>query len=296
MLPLLVTLGLLVTTACDVVEPPYRQNSGGGGNNSITDSLVQDYNFDTLPDTRRVLLEEFTGIKCGFCPPAGKEALRLRAQYEDQVVFLQYHATGLAEPDDDGLYTADYTTQWGDELVTDFDLPGTPIGLINRMGLDVNGRLDSTLGYTFWDFLLQDQVLALPNEAKLGVSAQMTEDTRTLTVDVFFEALTDLPPDQFLVVVITEDSLVSPQKWYNNDPEDLENYVHRFVVRRNLTGNYGVPLSDGPIPEGTRLGQRLSTTIPQEWNADHLYVAAFISDNPSKDIRQAAETPVQRVN
>ena len=64
-----VTVLILITTACDKVEPPYMEDNGGG----------------VVGDTvRTVLFEDFTAHKCVNCPRAHKMLEDLHQLYGEK--------------------------------------------------------------------------------------------------------------------------------------------------------------------------------------------------------------------
>ena len=53
---------------------------------------------NTSPQNKKVLLEEFTGIHCGYCPDGHLLAQNLHDAYPDDVFLINIHTGGYASP------------------------------------------------------------------------------------------------------------------------------------------------------------------------------------------------------
>jgi hypothetical protein len=180
--------------------------------------------------SRKVLVEDFTGHKCGNCPRASKAIYDLKAIYGDRLIIMAIHAGGFATPFPPSApyYTYDFRTPEGTELDTDFGISvaGNPNGMVNRR--QVNGSY--IIGSTKWG----DEVSAVfgnttPVPVALTISNNFNSSTRLLETEIkteFFESLTG---NYKLCVYMVEDSIKNWQKDYDTTPEDIEFYNHREV-------------------------------------------------------------------
>ena len=138
-------IALTVILACDVIEPPY----------AIEDNEADTTRFP-VPEfpkkteyVKRVFLEHFTGHKCGNCPRAGEEVIRLEQIYHDQLIPLALHVTAyFAGADETGYFSNDYRTPTGDDLDYYFGIEaaGLPRGLVNRTEFNAH----TILVYSDW--------------------------------------------------------------------------------------------------------------------------------------------------
>ena len=103
-------LGILLfnITSCDVVEGPYLID---GNTNPV----------DTNSFVKKVLIEDFTGHQCQFCPAAAEELSALQGFYGDKVIGIAIHPqfpTGFTAPFplSANSYTYDFRTKFGDEI------------------------------------------------------------------------------------------------------------------------------------------------------------------------------------
>lgn len=251
----------------------------------VIDDPIKDGVTPVLPDTndvqRVVLLEEFTGVRCNNCPDAAKEAKRLRGIYGDQIVLVGIHATSLAEPD--AKHPVDFTTPEGDNLASFFNLPGVPIGFMDRRGYTGSGGILKP--YNVWANEVQ-QALDEPVVANLAVSEE-SDNGNILKVSVDLTPLADFTTrDIWMNVILLEDSIVAPQTLPDKSVQD--DYVHNHVYRTSFNGAYGEPLNSSNWQQGTTVNKTFSVNFSSEWIKDNSEVVAYIYDHDNYQVLQAA--------
>lgn len=138
---------------------------------ALSQSLVS-----TSPQNRTVLLEDFTGIHCGYCPEGHVIANALEAQYGPRIAVVGVHAGPFATPD---TGEPDLRTTAGTAIDAYFTISGYPAGVINRR---VFGGLDD-LGRGAWEGAV-GEVLELPSPVNLGMASSFDAATRDLQVSV----------------------------------------------------------------------------------------------------------------
>jgi hypothetical protein len=82
---LLPLVAVLLATGCDVISPPYTEESPA--DTGTAGAFVQ-----------KVLLEDYTGFRCGNCPEAHERAQELQARYPGRVILMSVHAGFFARP------------------------------------------------------------------------------------------------------------------------------------------------------------------------------------------------------
>ena len=208
--------------------------------------------------TRAVLVEDFTGQRCINCPNAAEEIERLQQQYgEENVVAVSIHSGPLAvypSGQVTGLRTA-----LGDTYYDYWKVEAEPSGLINRKG-----------GVVFqnqWQALVF-QELQQPTQQSITIACEkVTPAKANITIDV--STSTDVKAK--LQVWLTEDSIVAPQMM----PDGTMNadYIHHHVLRVSANGDWG---DDIALNKGKSQTYPYTMTLSPEWDADHLYIVAFI--------------------
>src|SRR6185503_2892836 len=112
-IPILILAGLfLVWASCEKIDKPYIEGS------HIVDtthtSTADTFFTDTTPQPRIVLLEDYTGHKCGNCPSAATKAAELKTLYGDKVVVMALHVGDFAKTSGT-IFSYDFRTVPGTE-------------------------------------------------------------------------------------------------------------------------------------------------------------------------------------
>ena len=64
----------------------------------------------TTPENRKIILEEFTGVNCVYCPQGHAIAQNLQDNNQGDVFLINIHSGGYAIPNGS---QPDFITQWG---------------------------------------------------------------------------------------------------------------------------------------------------------------------------------------
>ena len=277
----LLTMVILVYSACDVVDDPYYVVKPG----------------DTIPDTipevvKKVLLEDYTGHTCVYCAGAAIEAEDLKEEYGDRLIVMAVHAGFFAWPvPGDEFLSDDFRTDAGEEWNTFFNVEGNPIGMVDR--LDNSGSY--LVPVAQWNAKI-NQRLQDPVQAGIVIENDYEEATRKLTTTVKTTFVEPQTTPLNLLVCITQDSIISGQK--NNDENVgetplIEEYVFMHMLRGSMNGNWGEAVVDGDQVEvGVEYTRTYSITFPQDWVPGHCHVVAFIFERNIRTVLQADEEAV----
>ena len=79
------------------------------------------------PQNRTALLEDFTGIHCGYCPEGHTIMASLEAMHGSRIAVVGIHAGGFAVP---GTGEPDFRTPAGTAIDSYFTISGTPASSI----------------------------------------------------------------------------------------------------------------------------------------------------------------------
>ncbi|HIN38982.1 MAG TPA: Omp28 family outer membrane lipoprotein [Flavobacteriales bacterium] len=273
---------LWLSVSCDKVEPPFKESTVTGGGPIDTTSAA----------VRRVLVEDFTGHTCGNCPRAAETAQSLKGLYGDQLVVIAEHIGFFAETksNPDSSYSYDFTTTAGNEIdgYYNIDALGLPKGMVNRT--EVNGT--HILSHAGWGTAVQ-ALLDLPPDIEIKITNTYDAGTRVVTSTIETEFLNSLPGTYNVVVYLTEDSIINWQKDYQATPStDIENYVHRHVLRGSLNGTWGDLVDPAPVIS-TIYTKSYDLTLDNTWDENHCSIVAFVYETTSKEVVQAEEAHVK---
>lgn len=262
--------------SCDKIESPYRIATSG--------NII-----DTGYTVKKVILiEEFTGQRCPNCPEMAVAIKEISSSYPEQLVVVAIHAGFFAMPLGT-TFSTDYRTPAGNELDQFFSISsaGYPKGLVNRSGFNSGTfRLES-------DELAGRVVEELDGDPVLDIKISNVYSTGSRTADIVVDVnvLAQMQRELMFSVFITEDSIVSPQQ---GTTEVFHDYVHRHVLRVAVNGTWGESLNEGSeLSPGTTFSKSLQQTLGSNWNDEHCHIVAFVYDNETKEVLQAAEAKIR---
>ncbi|MEM6261255.1 MAG: Omp28-related outer membrane protein [Bacteroidota bacterium] len=279
-------------TACDVIDSPYVEPIVGQGDPDPT--CVEDAQnadpFDGVNIQRKVLFTEMTGHKCGNCPKESEKAYDMYTNtYQGRMVFMTLHAGFFSRTST--KFPTDFTTTVGDELFQTFNpQDAVPFALINRVEREPGVF---THGTDLWTAAVESEIAKSPS-AGIHIKNCYEESDRKLTTVVDILSIDELPANTHLSIFVVEDGIVDWQKDYRlpRDNQDIEDYVHHYVIRDALNGTWGQPISSEATPANRRLTVSYAYTIPDNFNADNCYIVAFLHNFESRYVYQAEERRV----
>ena len=271
---LLIILIGAFSVGCDKIENPVIKKE-----NTINTDLYPgegDYvipPFGAYPsNTQNVLIEDFTGHRCGNCPTAAEIAHELKEQYQGQVCVASihsalppYHFQSVSEEGDPEYpaYSHYFRTEAGDQYPLDIaGFIGNPVGMINR-DLDEAGQI--------WQFhpTWSEKVHEifdnnLPLLMNVQVNTNYYTETRGLFVHVQSETLKSIEGRYNMVIYLLQDEIIDWQTDYTATPSDIEDYYHHDVLIDNINGTYGDQLFASASVAGEKFKNHYTYEIPEE--------------------------------
>ena len=235
----------------------------------------------TDSQNKKVIIEEFTGIACQYCPIGHTIVQNLIDDNPGNVFAIKVHEGGYAE----GL-TPDFTTQWGTAIVGQSNNGGSyPSGTINRQYFSEassNNGTSIALGWNNIDnnpfVTAAEQVLLQSAYVNVGVEANLNIETRELTVHVEAYYTGNSPEaTNLLNVAVLQNNTIAPQSGEGGGDE--YNHTHRLVDM--ITGQWGETIDD--TSTGSFVDRNFSYTIPSSFNdieaiLEDIEVVAYISE------------------
>lgn len=262
----------ILINSCDVIEPPFREEGG-----IVLDSV-----------DKIVLIEEYTGFRCGNCPEAGEIAHQLKEKYPNNIVLLSIHAGALAMPNPQHKYN--FISEPMKELEKYYNIgwgPGTPNGLVDRT--EYFGTL--ILNHADWESAFLERVKQ-KSVVKVELSSSYNQSNRTISCEVKLQFSEEVSEQLNIALYVVEDSIVQYQTDYRKNPIDVEDFVHNNILRYSITSTFGEPVSEATIAKGASINKTYSFQIPStaDWRPEWIRLVAVIS-KPENDheVIQAAE-------
>lgn len=189
----------------------------------------------TNPQTKLVVLEEFGGMYCVYCPEGHQVLHELSSALGENLVKLNYHEGYYAIPLEDDL---DLRSDFGEEIMYQTELSGFPAATVNRMnfpGYEQSIPGSTALGRAEWSAAI-GEMLQEPSPVNIAAEATLNIATRELEVYIEYYYTADAPgDDNRLNVAILQNNVLAPQHGGSMG----NYYVHQYLVRDFLTGQWG---------------------------------------------------------
>lgn len=214
----------------------------------------------TTAEDKKVILEEFTGIHCVYCPEGHAIAQGFQQSNPGEVFLINIHVGSFAVP---SAGEPDFRTPFGTAIANQSSLVGYPAGTVNRHffpGQAQNGGNGTAMSRNQW-VSAGNQILGEASYMNMAVEADIDVQTNEMTVHV--EAFyTGNSPENTnkLNVALLQNNTLGPQTGGNAGNE----YVHMNRLIHMVTGQWGDVIS--PTTNGTFIDRTYTYTIPAAHN------------------------------
>lgn len=264
---------------------------------------------------RKAVVEEMTGLWCGWCPRGMVAMENLKTMYADDVITIAVHA-------DDALQSESY-------LPMAYMTSGFPSAFVNRFYLAdpyYGFTADATMGIAD----VVDEILASPAEAQIGVTSALSADGSTIDVTSYTRfCLTDNSetPHYAVAYALVEDGVrglaYAQTNYYSSQmsggpysgrtpetsglPDDLAQFVGMGPSIQGLTYNdvargiydcFGVEGSlNSNIQSGSMQTHTYSIPVPESIsNIANTTLVAMVVDTETMEVINAVEVKVGESN
>lgn len=268
---------------------------------------------DTTVQNRNVVIEEFTGVNCQFCPDGHKIVNQIIAANPGRVVGINIHQ---------GPYAARYKTQWGDAIANQTGLSGYPAGTVNRhvfsgrktavdrgqfsakstsimnmvspvnvaaravvdlsnrtIEIDIEAYYTASVDATNNTVMIYDTTFAYDTTAIFDTTA----NDSVVVIDTVISRI-DTTVANLLNVAVLQDNVIGPQVGASNFyPEMMvgSQYRHNHMLRDLITGQWGDTIYQ--TTAGTFVSKHYTYIIPDrisnvEMRPEDLKIVVFIAE------------------
>lgn len=264
---------------------------------SVFTVMAQGEQFvSTEVSNKNVVLEEYTGINCQFCPDGHKRAAQLAAANPGRVFPINIHAGGYA--------ANTYTTQHGTTLQTTFGANSFPTGTVNR---------HTFTGYSQGNFLMSrgDWASAastiMSQTSPVNIAARGTLDWSTrelnITVQLYYTA-DEANATNKLNVAILQDNVIGSQVGASLNPSQQvgSQYRHMHMFRGFVYNNaWGEDITT--TTQGSFVEKTYTYTIPANLGSptaipaklEDLHFVAFVAQG-QQEILTGCEVEIENIN
>ena len=237
-----------------------------------------DFEVSTVPSTftKKVLMEEFTGAWCGYCPDGAYRVENLINDNDGRVVAVSLHA-GNPTGDEMEIAHTNY-------LETTYQNTGFPSGMVDRVS--VNGSTSLNRGY--WEYVANDQLLKTA-VCGLAIISEVNGQNATVEVHAGFNSVPN-GDDYRLSVYLIEDGVTGTgygydqRNYYNTEAESpfydlgdpIVGYEHNHTLRAVLSESLGDAIMVSEMVSG---GEHIKTyTVDiSSYNKNNLSIVAFVT-------------------
>ena len=244
----------MVLFGCSEDTTPGTGNGNGDGNGNSGPTLAS-----TEQENRNAVLEDFTGVRCGYCPQGHEIAQGLIDQYPNDVVVIGVNAGGYAAP---APGWANFTTSYGQAWIDQSSVKGYPAGTVNRQAFAGRSQDKGTglaMSRGSWAASAQE-IMQEPSPVNLGATATLDTATMELTVTVEAYYTGDESANENRInVALMQSGMVANQS--GGGP----NYVHKHVLRDMVTGQWGAEVTSDKS-KGSVYKETFTYDVPTDYN------------------------------
>lgn len=223
----------------------------------------------TTPQHTNVVLEEFTGINCGWCPEGHIVAQDLSNANPGRVVLVNIHAGGYATP---GAGQPDYRTVFGEAIDNAMAVNGYPAGAINRRVFPEIGQAPA-MSRSAWPYAAHQ---LFPTQSPVNVAFTSVFDTATRELSVAVELYYTQhsgTSSNYLQVALLENHVIG----YQGGAGGSATYDHKHMLRWLLTGQWGLEI---PVTtQGSVFADTITYTVPIDFNVNNCDVAVYVTES-----------------
>ncbi len=234
-------------------------------------------NINPIVIYKKILLEKYTGHKCGNCPASSDLSNTLQNQYQDKIISLSIHAGFFATTNT--TYPTDFRTNAGTIYDTQFGISaaGNPNGLVNRGGYNTASFIKSP---SAWGSYISQSVNQVA-KFEIKIKNNFNSNAFSLTSNVTVKSLAINNGNYKLVVLLTEDSIVAEQIDYRlpTGSQLISNYIFRHVLRGAINSEWGDAIFLTQANANDSVVKVFSNySINSTFKVNKCYVVAFVYD------------------
>lgn len=229
-------------------------------------------NFEVFIPKRKVVIEDYTGTWCGFCPRVLAAIDNVHAITND-IAIVAIHETANSNPDPMHFPQVEF-------LKEAFNVDGLPAARINRTtswGLPYNtGEVTNIAG--------------TQTNLSIATKSQLTGNNLIVDVKVIFEEAS-IPGDKLIVYLVEDGILYDQTNYLDTDPTSpyyqmgnpMIDFEHNDVLRMSLTQVLGDEISSTSALD-TYI-KSFNITIDSEYNKDNLGLVVMLvsEDNTARN-------------
>ena len=135
-----------------------------------------------------------------------------------------------------------------------------------------------------------DELLQSDAQIYIEIETEFNASSNSVTIETTTEILESISAPLSLNIIVTESHIIAYQTDYDADPQEIADYEHNHVLRKSLTGSWGVDLGLSDYNNGDIITNTFSLNLNEDWLAENISVVAFVSNTNTYQVIQAEET------
>lgn len=248
---------------------------------SVVMNAQPNYKVSTEQEKKHILIEEFTGLTCSFCPEGHRIAKELVNGLQGQAYVVNMHA-GPFSPKGGGL---NYMTEDGDSIYKQFLPQSYPAAMINRHKFQGDEYVYQRDGWEFFVKKIKDEIANI----NLYMESSYDDNTRTLKVRVEGYSVEDNGGANLRLHLLINQDYIKAKQFGVSDPE---NYIHNHVLCDYISKYDGDEI--GVVNKGEYFVKEYEYTVPEKVHdqvikAGNLNVVSFVTSNGLTEIENVTE-------
>jgi len=226
-----------------------------------------------VPDsfTKKVIIEEFTGAWCGYCPDGAYRLENIISENIGNVIGVSAHSGDAMEASQTYFLESTYLN------------PGYPSGMVDRF--NYNGSVSMNRGY--WAYIASEQLLKVAS-CGLAIKSKVNGNTANVSVHAGFNAI--VGGEHRLTVYLIEDGVVGAgngydqMNFYDLDTAStfydlgnpIEGYEHNHTLRFTLSEPLGDIIDSSVLVSGGEYIAEYEVDI-SPYDLNNLSIVAFVN-------------------
>lgn len=246
------------------------------------------HNVSSKPENKKILIEEFTGIKCGNCPDGHAVAKKIQQAKDGEVFIIAIHAGHYSEPSPD---QADLRTEDGTAIHDFYGANSYPSGMINRRAYEN----ETVLNRSLWTRAAKE-TNSESAPVNLWIDCQYDDFYEEISVSIEgywvegFFGEEDVAGEMYprLSVALLQNNIQAYQAGSGVGDE----YMHQHILRDYLSDAFGDDILD--CKKGDYFTASYKYALPKDYNGVHvvteqLEIVAFVTENESDILNVAGK-------
>ncbi|MCT4630707.1 Omp28-related outer membrane protein [Winogradskyella sp.] len=232
--------------------------------------------FSVIVPKRKVVIEDYTGTWCGFCPRV-TAALASVAQETDDITVVAIHETANSFPDPMHFNQVQV-------LKDAFGVEGFPAARINRTNNWATPHNNSDV----------TTIAGADTNLAIAINSELNGSELLVQVNVVYEDGSQ-EGDKLVAYLVENDIIYDQVNYYNQDTsspyyslgDPIPDFEHNEVLRENLSALLGDPIPSTPAL--TEYVTSFTTTIPSDYNVNNLDIIVMVvnDENEAKNSQHA---------